>query len=66
MFQDLPGSIQKICHEERIAIPELFVSQIRSRDLTVAPRSVGRMKGQRAAVVLQLSIRIHDNKVVDP
>jgi hypothetical protein len=27
---------------------------------------VGRMKGQRAAVVLQLSIRIHDNKVVDP
>jgi hypothetical protein len=37
-----------------------------SRDLTVAPRSVVRMKGQRAAAALQLSIRIHDNKVVAP
>jgi hypothetical protein len=42
------------------------MATIRSRDLTVAPRSVGRMKGPRVAAALQLRIRIHDNTVVAP
>jgi hypothetical protein len=56
VFQDLSGFIQKISHRVLITIPGPFVpeirsgdltvasSRIRSRDLTVAPRSEVRMK----------------------
>ena len=39
---------------------------LRSRDLTVAPRSEGFVRRVGKAAILSLPIRIHDNKVVAP
>ncbi len=56
----------RIHHQSVVAPYAGRAGAIRSRDLTVAPRSGRCVRGAGKAVSLLLSMCVHDNKVVAP